>query len=463
MNLSSIRKKVGNFIAGEESGSSADQQQGAYSDKNHTPLPTDSYPYPGLKYDYHFTKIDVLTVGKATLGLTTGQTLVSSDITSKYGELSTPYGQGFVLADFNQVPGIGKIGWNANENPYQAVFSRPQGPPVHHSWQLLVVKSDVHTTERAGLLDQLSGRNQEVANTSSIVSAIAQQTAKGGRLICIESTGQVKTSGLTKSLFGGSDVYGCDVFFNVPSHPNPTRYTYQLINVPVQIMMFGPGKLVKVTCDWMKHFVGPLQQGWRLAEIFWDQGRKSHGDFTFGGDHNSIWFFEKEALRLNDPTPVYEGTIIEYKHTVKIGFFQTKAKGDWAPMITEMGKRGWELACMLETPEVTNVGLGNITYKLLFFFQRRIIRVQAPSHYSQPQGAYQAGYPQNYGQGAYGQGAHTQGAHTQGVHAQGVYAQPPTSGFSYAGAPQGYGPPPPYNADDTSRLEPSAPPLPDKR
>jgi hypothetical protein len=70
---------------------------------------------------------------------------------------------------------------------------------------------------------------------------------------------------------------GCDVFFSIPTHPQPIKYTYQLINVPVQIMMFGPGKLVKVTCDWMKHFIGHLQQGWRLAEIFWDQGKKSHG------------------------------------------------------------------------------------------------------------------------------------------------------------------------------------------
>ena len=47
---------------------------------------------------------------------------------------------------------------------------------MHHSWQLIVVKSDVHTVERAGLLDQLSGRNQEVANTSNIVSAVCAST-----------------------------------------------------------------------------------------------------------------------------------------------------------------------------------------------------------------------------------------------------------------------------------------------
>ena len=44
-------------------------------------------------------------------------------------------------------------------------------------------------------------------------------------------------------------VFGCDVFFNMPLHPNPALFTYQLVNVPVQVMYLGPGKLVKVTYD----------------------------------------------------------------------------------------------------------------------------------------------------------------------------------------------------------------------
>lgn len=42
-------------------------------------------------------------------------------------------------------------------------------------------------------------------------------------------------------------------------------------------MYLGPGKLVKVTCDWMGNFARYLQQGWKLTDIFWDQGKKSHG------------------------------------------------------------------------------------------------------------------------------------------------------------------------------------------
>ena len=57
----------------------------------------------------------------------TGKTTVSSDVTSKYNKLGEPYPQGFILETFKAVPGIGKIGWNASETPYQGIFSRPFG------------------------------------------------------------------------------------------------------------------------------------------------------------------------------------------------------------------------------------------------------------------------------------------------------------------------------------------------
>ena len=32
-----------------------------------------------------------------------------------------------------------------------------------------------------------------------------------------------------------------------------------------------------------------------------------------------MWFFEKETAQVNNPAPVYEGVIVEYFHTVKVG------------------------------------------------------------------------------------------------------------------------------------------------
>ena len=45
--------------------------------------------------------------------------------------------------------------------------------PVYHSWQAFVVKSSIQTVERAGLLDQLSGRNNDVSNQSGIISVVS--------------------------------------------------------------------------------------------------------------------------------------------------------------------------------------------------------------------------------------------------------------------------------------------------
>ena len=76
-----------------------------------------------VNYESNPIFLDVI----ATFGLVSGQTKVSSDVTSKYGKLSEPYLQGFVLETFKAVPGVGKTGWNASETPYQGVFSRPHG------------------------------------------------------------------------------------------------------------------------------------------------------------------------------------------------------------------------------------------------------------------------------------------------------------------------------------------------
>ena len=52
---------------------------------------------------------------------------MASDVTSKYNKLGEPYQQGFILETFKAMPGVGKIGWNANETPYQGIFSKPLG------------------------------------------------------------------------------------------------------------------------------------------------------------------------------------------------------------------------------------------------------------------------------------------------------------------------------------------------
>ena len=61
------RKKVGNFIAGNDTNQSAQtEEQGSYDSKGkHTPLPVDQYLFLGMKYDIHFVTVDVTTFGKS--------------------------------------------------------------------------------------------------------------------------------------------------------------------------------------------------------------------------------------------------------------------------------------------------------------------------------------------------------------------------------------------------------------
>lgn len=47
-------------------------------------------------------------------------------------------------------------------------------------------------------------------------------------------------------------------------------------------------------------------------------------------------------------------------------------KSDWTTVIKEMGTRGWEFACFLETPLYVMVDLGEFAKQMLLIFQRPI-------------------------------------------------------------------------------------------
>ena len=169
---------------------------------------------------------------------------------------------------------------------------------------------------------------------------------------------------------------GVDLFFDIPTHPNPRRFIYQTVNVPIEEAVepaTGFGALPKHTfsCDWLGQMTTFLQQGWRLVEIFLDLS-SAPKDQSLSATVNSVWFFEKEASRVNDSSAVYEGTVIEYEHKVSAGLTSIRAPPQWESVLCEMGKRGWELACILETPDIRTAGLQQFKMKLLMFFQRKI-------------------------------------------------------------------------------------------
>ena len=176
---------------------------------------------------------------------------------------------------------------------------------------------------------------------------------------------------------------GTDLFFNMPLHPNPTIYTYMAISVPIPLTVsYTFGGTLDLVCNWMGNLSQHLNQGWRLADIYMDDVQQVSEQYHNSGGHpsllpqmslNSVWFFEKELNRLDDPTPLYEGTMVEYHTKAKVGFGSVSSDFDIMQLCQEMGNRGWRLTCVLQTPKVISRGFTSVKFAILLFFQRRII------------------------------------------------------------------------------------------
>lgn len=340
-------------------------------------IPEDAVPYSGFLVQYHMINVQVTMQHNMGFNFAPGSTMVSTNIDSYYPILAQAYSEGYRLTTFYRIPGaVKQQGFmsTAVNIPFQGIFTKfPAAPPTGKSWQLKVDKSIMFVQHiRTGIL---SGSGVTQADTSDMLTKIMQHTATGGQLICVEMTGQAMSQGMSAAMAGMSAGMGVDLFFDIPTHPNPRRYVYQAVNVPIGVSVsagFPVGK-INVVCDWLGQMAAFLQQGWRLVEVFLDQSAttQAHG-FSATQSLNSVWFFEKDASRINDPSPVYEGTVIEYEHRIESGFTQVNAPPQWDTVLYEMGKRGWELACILETPEVRVTGLSKMKMKLLMFFQRKI-------------------------------------------------------------------------------------------
>ncbi|XP_072026999.1 uncharacterized protein [Amphiura filiformis] len=345
-------------------------------------LPHDDVPYPGPQIQYCLVDVQAQLSTQVKVGFNT-TTMKTTNVDQYYQEISRPYEQGFVMQQFQKIPGVqSQAGFTSVAVPYQAILQRPVNVSTHERWQLKIEKSSLEFQTFVNWEP-----TQELAdNTTEIQQKIMEIAAQNGRLICIEATGSEQNQ--QKFLGGGNGIAGVDLFFNMPLHPNPTRYAYQAINVPVTFKTKTfPSPITKMETDVIGQFTTFLNQGWKLVEINFDVTQVIKAGFTtVRGAHNSIWFFEKEASRLNDNIPVWQGCVVEYMHKITASFGGTYAKTGWNEVLTQMGQKGWELACIMETPEKIVSSFGSTTVKLLLFFQRHIL--------SQPQGVgASAGYP----------------------------------------------------------------------
>ncbi|XP_022079833.1 uncharacterized protein LOC110973367 [Acanthaster planci] len=427
----------------------------------HSGIPNDTVPYAGGQLQYCFVNVEAKLTTQATFF---SAPVVTTNVDAYYSIISQPYAQGFVMNQFQSIPGVQRQkGFSFSVGmPFQAILSRPvNAPPPNERWQLRVEKSFLQTQQ---VLQFFTTQSSVVSNTSDIYQKINQVASQGGRLICIEITGFEQGPSFGQSFSGYQGIKGVDLFFNMPLHPNPTVYIYQAISVPVQFQVTSsfPQPRIQVLTDFMGQFAAFLQKGWKLVEINFDCSMTTQpGFFQAHSSLNSIWFFEKEASKVNSEIPEWEGTIIEYEHKITTTFSGTRAKTNWDPLVIQMGQRGWELACLVESPETYNTSFSSSAMKVLMFFQRRIMRPVGAGGFVMPpqagvppaQGSYppsQGGYPPSQGSYPPAQGSYAPGP---GFHPppQGSYPPPHTGGNQ---------PPPPYPASTAPSAYPaSAPPL----
>jgi hypothetical protein len=82
----------------------------------------------------------------------------------------------------------------------QGIFCRYPDNPPRENMQLRIEKSIMHTqTLRFGIIGVPQGT---VAETSHILDTIGRNTQAGGRLLCIEMTGQVAQSSMSNAMHG---------------------------------------------------------------------------------------------------------------------------------------------------------------------------------------------------------------------------------------------------------------------
>lgn len=307
---------------------------------------------------------------------------VTADFDQLYSMLGQQYSKGYHMVHFTRSPGNMRTKHSSYGSEILVVaFFRKNtevtargryGSDV--SWRLHVEKSWLQTFIKYGYLGSLTNRN---VDTSSLVDSIQRNTSQGERLVSVMATGENEEH---ESLV--TPYNAVDLFFEVPSVLPAEHYVYHIAMVPVGVV-FEPRGIIyfpDVECDWTSNFNGFLSEGWRLIDIFMDipmveqlrTNSKRRNMLCAPMATDALWILEKPASRVNDSSPMYEGTIVEHPIKVMPSYGTgVQAKPDWDGVICDMGSRGWELACVVES-RACEASWSCMTIKSLLFFQRPI-------------------------------------------------------------------------------------------
>ena len=84
----------------------------------------------------------------------------------------------------------------------QGIFCRYPEVPPRENWQLRIEKSVIQTQRMFTGIITFSSNQGVVSDTSHILESIARNTQDGGRLICIEMTGQQQQQNMGMAMHG---------------------------------------------------------------------------------------------------------------------------------------------------------------------------------------------------------------------------------------------------------------------
>ncbi|XP_076099713.1 uncharacterized protein LOC143069125 [Mytilus galloprovincialis] len=381
-------------------------------------------PYNGIPCDYQFLRIDIPFTIQMNLSFLSNPNMqmATSDPNAYVPHLTQMYEIGYRLLSFQLTPGsIQSSGFMTMSSTTtlraQAIFRKnePKFKPDER-FSLQVIKSSIESgTFLTGVHSMSHTSSQTQTQTQHLYQMINDYACRGCRLRCIEITGCYKppqdlnmygpqTMGVGSGMAYGqghlhsrSRIYGVDLFFEIPQHPSPELYQYQAVPLKLTAQLnvsmgFGtPNQNWGLQLDWQGVMNQYLGTGWRLIEVFNDMSADTSSGMTgFGSSSttsvlNIIFIFEKSQSRLNDNTPMYEGTMVEYQApgsvSAGIGTSTMVIDTNWDNVIENMGNQGWELITILQTPATTTkmqfMG-ASMTSLMWMFFQRQIVSASLP-------------------------------------------------------------------------------------
>lgn len=367
--------------------------------------------YNGHPIQYHHIIINAsLDVQAHFSFMTPDLSIQATNVEQYYPQLAAMYQQGYRMLVFVSLPGSSKnyglasMGHSQVTIKFQGIFRKLFPEEMEQQWELRVEKSTLvnqmfRQWTGAFCLGSHSG---SLSDNNHIFQVLNRISESGGRLVSVELTGmagqqlemqrqmmqrQAQMQYMRTGTMPMMQV-AVDVFYEVPCHPSSERYMYQVVSCPMESTFqhaFPHGQFQSVI-DWQGVMTQYLGTGWKLVEIFEDYSVSSVSQlsgFTANVTQikNCLWIFEKPVSRMNDNTPIYEGTMVEHWfrtqteiHGMGFGGATVNVNTDWEPVIEHFGKQGWQVVRILETPDTRIEGMFQpvIHTRQMIFFQRLI-------------------------------------------------------------------------------------------